>query len=75
MFFISLSTVLLHVVLGLPLLLFLSGVQCSAVLVIDCGALHSTCAARGSVKGRERGAALSLLSHFSGVRVRVKGWG
>ena len=43
MAFISLSTVLLHFALGLPLFLLLSGVQCSAVLVMDCGSLRSTC--------------------------------
>ena len=35
--FISLSSVLLHVVLGLPLFLFPPGVQWSDVLVITCG--------------------------------------
>ena len=43
MSFISPSTVLLHVVLGLPLLLFPSGVQCSAVLTIASCSLQSTC--------------------------------
>ena len=43
MAFISFSTVLLHVVLGLPLFLFPSGVQCKAVLVIDWGSLLRTC--------------------------------
>ena len=41
--FISFSTVLLHNILGLPLFLLPSGVQCSTVLVIDCGSLRSTC--------------------------------
>ena len=41
--FISVSTVLLHVSLGLPLFLFPSGVQCNAVLTVESGFLRSTC--------------------------------
>ena len=41
--FISISTVLLQVSLGLPLFLFPNGVQCSAVLTIESGFLRSTC--------------------------------
>jgi len=40
---ISLSTVLLHVAFGLPFFLLPSGVQCNAVLVIDCGSLRRMC--------------------------------
>ena len=43
MAFISLSTVLLHVVFGLPFFLFPSGVQWSAVLTTEPGSLRITC--------------------------------